>query len=147
MRRENERLREELETARRARRAPGGAVLARPPQRASRPTGPQAGPRLWTTCASSPADRVDVIHDAPLPVKSGLRRTRGRVVSQYQEDLPLQRPVVREFRVAVGYCRHCRRRVQRRHRLQTSDALGAAAVRLRPQALAFAVILNKQLGL
>jgi transposase len=37
--------------------------------------------------------------------------------------------------------------VQGRHPLQTSDALGAAAVQLGPQAVAFAVILNKRLGL
>lgn len=72
---------------------------------------------------------------------------RRRVVSQYQEDLPVQRPVVRKFRIVVGQCRQCRRRVQGRHPLQTSNALGAAAVQLGPQAVAFAVILNKQCGL
>jgi transposase len=36
--------------------------------------------------------------------------------------------------------------VQGRHPWQTSDALGAAAVQLGPQAIAWAVILNKQLG-
>jgi transposase len=72
---------------------------------------------------------------------------RRRVVSQYHEDLPVQRPVVHEFRVAVGQCRQCRRRVQGRHPLQTSDALGAAAGQLGAQAVALAVILNKQCGL
>ncbi len=71
----------------------------------------------------------------------------SRIVSQYQEDLPVQRPVVHEFRVAIGQCRHCHRRVQGRHPQQTSDALGAAAVQLGPQAVALAVILNKQCGL
>ncbi len=33
------------------------------------------------------------------------------------------------------------------HRLQTSDALGAAAVQLGPRLVASAVILNKQMGL
>jgi transposase len=37
--------------------------------------------------------------------------------------------------------------VQGRHPLQTSDALGAAAVHLGPQAAAFAVLLNKRYGL
>ena len=36
--------------------------------------------------------------------------------------------------------------MQGRHPLQTSDALGAAAVQLGPQALALAVLLNKQFG-
>jgi hypothetical protein len=72
---------------------------------------------------------------------------RRRVFSQQQEDLPIQRPVVHEFRVAVGHCRQCHRRVQERHPLQTSDALGAAASQLGPQAVALAAILNKQCGL
>ena len=37
--------------------------------------------------------------------------------------------------------------MQGRHPLQTSDALGAASAQLGAQALAFVVILNKQLGL
>ena len=54
---------------------------------------------------------------------------------------------MRAFRVAIGTCRACGRRVQGRHRLQTSDALGAAGVQLGPQVVASAAILNKQLGL
>ncbi len=59
----------------------------------------------------------------------------------------MQRPVVHEFRVAIGACTQCHRRVQGRHPLQTSDALGAAAAHLGPQAIALAVMLNKQCGL
>ena len=66
---------------------------------------------------------------------------------QYQEELPVQRPTVRRFDIEVGHCTHCHRRLQGRHPLQTSDALGAAAVQLGPQAVAFAVILNKRFGL
>jgi transposase len=72
---------------------------------------------------------------------------RVRVATQYQEELPVQRPVVRRFAVHIGACTRCRRRVQGRHPLQTSDALGAAAVQLGPQAVAFAVLLNKRYGL
>ena len=70
-----------------------------------------------------------------------------RVEIQYQEELPVQRPWVRAFSIAIGQCTHCRRRVQGRHPLQISDALGAAAVHLGPQAVAFAVLLNKRYGL
>ncbi len=55
--------------------------------------------------------------------------------------------MVRAFQVRIGRCRGCGRRVQGRHALQTSDALGAAAAQLGPQAVAVAVIVNKQLGL
>jgi transposase len=70
-----------------------------------------------------------------------------RVTAQYQEDLPPVRPLVRRFDVHVGRCGRCGRRVQGRHPLQTSDALGAAAVQLGPDAVATAAVLNKQLGL
>jgi transposase len=70
-----------------------------------------------------------------------------RVAIQYQEELPVQRPVVRAFHVAIGRCTRCQRRVQGRHPLQTSDALGAAAAQLGPQTVALAVLLNKRLGL
>jgi transposase len=56
-------------------------------------------------------------------------------------------PRVRRFDVGIGHCATCGRRVQGRHPWQTSDALGAAAVQLGPQALALIVVLNKQLGL
>jgi hypothetical protein len=41
-----------------------------------------------------------------------------------------------EFQIAIGRCQHCGRRLQGRHPRQTSDALGAAAHQIGPQALA-----------
>ncbi len=73
--------------------------------------------------------------------------TPTRVAAQYQEELPVVHPIVRRFEVGVGRCTVCGRRVQGRHPLQTSNGLGAAAVQLGPQAVAFMVVLNKQLGL
>jgi transposase len=52
------------------------------------------------------------------------------VSTQHQEELPVPRAVVRTFRVHVGRCQGCARRVQGRHPLQTSDALGGAAAQL-----------------
>jgi len=69
------------------------------------------------------------------------------VATQYQEDLPPVTSVTRRFDIHLGCCTACQRRVQPRHPLQTSDALGAAAVQLGPQAVAVAVSLNKQFGL
>jgi transposase len=56
------------------------------------------------------------------------------------------RPIVREFQIGIGRCRQCGRRVQARHPLQTSDALGAAAHHLGPQALALTATLHSALG-
>ena len=66
--------------------------------------------------------------------------------TQYQEEI-VRRTVVRRFDIAVGRCRDCQRRVQGRHRLQTSDAVGVGNVQLGPEALTLAAILNKQMGL
>jgi transposase len=91
----------------------------------------------------------DETHDAPLPPgcpQCGGSVHETRVADQYQEDLPPVRPVVRRFRVHIGRCTACHRRVQGRHPWQTSDALGAAAVQLGPVALAWSATLNKQFG-
>ena len=40
--------------------------------------------------------------------------------------------MVRRFDMELGRCSQCRRRVQGRHALQTSDALGAAGAQLGP---------------
>ncbi|HEU5315189.1 MAG TPA: IS66 family transposase [Chloroflexota bacterium] len=150
LRRENERLKEELEMARRrANRQAAPFSRGLPTEHPQRP-GRKAGAAYGRKAHRRPPPHVDVTHDVPLPPACpdcGGPVTRQRLVSQYQEDLPVQRPVVHQFRVAIGACRQCHRRVQGRHPLQTSDALGAAAVQLGPQAVALAVILNKQCGL
>ena len=66
--------------------------------------------------------------------------------TQYPEEV-VRQTVVRRFDIAIGNCRQCRRRVQGRHRLQTSDAVGVGNVQLGPEALTLAAILNKQMGL
>src|SRR5574341_2622551 len=69
-----------------------------------------------------------------------------RTEAQYQEEI-VRRTLVRRFDIAVGQCQRCGRHVQGRHPWQTSDALGAAAVQLGPEALTLAALLNKQMGL
>ena len=94
-------------------------------------------------------DRIDEILEAPLPhacPDCGGPIDETEVASQYQVEIP-RRPIHRRFNVHVGQCRHCHRRIQGRHPLQTSDALGAAAAQLGPDAQAAVVELNKQAGL
>lgn len=88
--------------------------------------------------------------DAPVP--AGCPRCGGdveleRTEDQWQVDLPELRPTVTRFRVGVGRCRSCRRRVQGRHLEQASDALGAAASQVGPAAKAWAAWLHYGLGL
>lgn len=66
---------------------------------------------------------------------------------QWQVDLPDARPTVTRFRVQVGRCGDCGRRVQGRHPEQTSDALGAAGSQVGPTAKAWAAWLHYGLGL
>jgi transposase len=67
-------------------------------------------------------------------------------LGQYQTEIP-RRPLIRQFNVHVGCCCGCGQRVQGRHPLQTSDALGAAASQIGPDAQAAVVMLNKTFGL
>jgi len=93
---------------------------------------------------------IDEIHDAPLPARcprcSGNQFIDERIEHQYQAEIP-RRPIYRQFNVAVGQCTCCGKRVQGRHPLQTSDALGCCASQVGPEAQSAVVMLNKNLGL
>jgi transposase len=96
-----------------------------------------------------PPEQVQETHEAALPTSCphcGGGVAEATVVEQYQTEIPRQ-PVLRRFCVHVGHCRQCGQRVQGRHPLQTSDALGAAASQLGPDAQAAAAVLNKHAGL
>jgi transposase len=149
LRRENDHLKRQLDAARRAghrQAAPFAKPLTPHPRRPGRKAGAQYGPKAHRRRPH----HVDECYEAPLPCAcpdcGGVVR-ETRVTTQYQEELPVPRVVVREFRIHIGACRACGRRVQGRHPLQTSDAIGAARAQLGAQVIAFAVILNKQLGL
>src|SRR3984893_4095128 len=149
LKQERERLRRELEAALRATKrqaAPHSRGRRKAnPKRPGRKSGGRYGRQA---CRPIPA-RVDERIAVPLP--DHCPHCGGGVESescetQYQEEI-VRRTVVRRFDIAVGRCRDCRRRVQGRHRLQTSDAVGVGAVQLGPEALTLAAILNKQMGL
>jgi transposase len=69
-----------------------------------------------------------------------------KIEPQYQTEIP-RTPIHRQFNVHIGRCACCRKRVQGRHSLQSSNALGAANSQLGPDAQALATILNKDAGL
>jgi transposase len=58
-----------------------------------------------------------------------------------------RRALLRRFDLHVGVCTCCGQRIQPRHELQTSDALGAAAVQIGPDAQALTAWLKNKLGL
>ena len=156
LRKENERLRQEAERLRRELEA---ALRANKRQAAPHSRGnPKANPRRpgrkpgrcygRQACRAVPS-RVDEWIAVQLPEHCphcGGGVERECCETQYQEEI-VRRTIVRRFDIAVGRCRDCHRRVQGRHRLQTSDAVGVGNVQLGPEALTLAAILNKQMGL
>ena len=158
LRQENERLRRELDEARasldqaqrqsKRQAAPFSKGPPKPqPKRPGRKSGKAHG-RHGHRLPPSPA-AVDEVLEAPLPdacphCGGSVRETE--VATQYQTEIP-RRPLIRQFNVHVGCCCGCGRRVQGRHPLQTSDALGAAASQIGPDAQAAVVLLNKTFGL
>ena len=147
--RHSERLQQQLDTARRAGfRQAAPFAKDRPQGRGGRP-GRRAGARYGRqACRRRPA-QVDETHAAPVPAACpdcGGAIEVTRVASQYQEEIPEVRPVVRRFDIEVGHCSQCQRRVQGRHALQTSDALGAAGAQLGPGVVALVVELHTEMG-
>jgi len=154
--RENQRLKEEidhlrrqLEEALRAAHRQAAPFSRGQPKPNPKPPGRKAGQDYGQHHCRPVPRRVDERIAVPLPPRCS--HCQGpveleEIASQYQEDI-VRRTLVRRFDVAVGRCRHCGRRVQGRHPLQTSDALGAAQVQLGPEALALAAQLNKPMGL
>lgn len=156
LQRENERLRQQIDYLKRqldeARRAGfrQAAPFAKPPKPDPKRPGRKAGRHYGPKAHRPTPSHVDEQYDAPLP--ASCPDCAGRVIettqaTQYQEDLPPVRPLVRAFHVHIGQCQRCGRRVQGRHPLQTSDALGAAAAQLGPHATATAAVLHTQCGL
>ena len=146
----SEHLEKQLDAARRAgKRQASPFAKDRPQGRGGRP-GRRAGADYGTHGRRRRPTRVDETHAAPVPTAcpdcGGAVEVTG-VASQYQEDVPQVEPIVRHFKIEVGHCSQCRRRVQGRHRLQTSDALGAAGAQLGPNVAALVAELHTGMGL
>jgi transposase len=150
LRKKIDRLEDDLDDARRALHRQAAPFSRGAPRRHPRRPGRTAGPAYGRRGHRAPPSHVDETYEAPLPPacpQCGGPVTLTRQATQYQEELPVIRPSVRAFHIAIGHCTDCGRRVQGRHPLQTSNALGAAAAQLGPTAVTLAVVLNKQLGL
>lgn len=149
LRKKIDRLEDDLDKARRALHRQAAPFSRGTPPRPPRRPGRKPGRAYGRKAHRPPPTRVDEHYEAPLPPACpacGGAITLSGHATQHQEDLPIVRPLVRQFRIAIGHCRGCHRRVQGRHPLQTSDALGAASTQLGPLAVSWAVILNKQFG-
>jgi transposase len=149
LKQEAERLRRELETALRASKRQAAPHSRGNPKANPKQPGRKPGKSYGRQACRPIPSRVDERIAVPLPERCphcGGGVERESCETQYQEEI-VRRTVVRRFDIVVGRCRQCQRRVQGRHRLQTSDALGVGSVQLGPEALTLAAILNKQMGL
>jgi len=145
---ENERLRKELEEAlRRLKRQAAPFSRGRRKKKPKRP-GRKRGAEYGKQANRPIPDQVDQEISVPLPKRCecGGKAIYDETMPQYQEDI-VRKTVVRRFDVEVGHCSCCGRRIQGRHELQTSDALGAAGVQIGPEALSLATHLRKEMGL
>ena len=149
LREENERLREDLEAAQRAAKRQAAPFSRGKPKANPRPPGRKSGTAHGPHSHRPIPDHVDeeIQVDAPKECPDcGGPLTVERVDTQYQEEI-VRRTYVRRFHIPICRCTQCAKRVQGRHLLQTSDALGAAAVQVGPEAVALGVLMNKSMGL
>jgi transposase len=144
-------LQGQLDASRRAGKRQAAPFSKGPPKPNPKTPGRKAGAAHGRHAhRPAPSDtQIDAVYEAPLPdacphCQGALVETE--VAEQFQTELP-EKPMRRKFRIHVGRCQHCGKRVQGRHPLQTSDALGAAASQVGPEAQAVATVLHTQLGL
>lgn len=146
---EIKRLRKDLEAAQRAaKRQAAPFSRGQPkshPKRPGRKPGPAHGPHHHRPIPDHIDEEIHVAAPEQCP-NCGGPLTVERVESQYQEEI-VRRTWVRRFHIPICRCAQCAKRVQGRHPLQTSDALGAAAVQIGPEAVTLGVLMNKSLGL
>jgi transposase len=140
-----------LDEQRRAGKRQAAPFAKGPPKPQPKKPGRKPGKDYGTKAHRQPPkpEQINETHEAPLPEACpdcGGPIDQTHIDQQYQVEIP-RRPIHRLFNVHIGQCRCCQRRVQGRHPLQTSDALGAAAAQLGPDAQAAIVEFNKQCGM
>ena len=115
------------------------------PQRPGRKPGEKYGRKARRAIPTTVDEEIQVPLPGSCPCCGGAIANR-HVEDQYQTEIVRETRVTR-FRIHVGNCADCGARIQGRDPRQTSDALGAAASQVGPEALSLAAILNKELGI
>lgn len=149
LREEIERLQKELEASQRAARRQAAPFSRGQPKSHPKSPGRKPGARYGRHQRRPLPERVDEEIPVPVPAQcpacAGLL-TLERIEPQYQEEI-VRRTWIRRFDIPICRCTRCGKRVQGRHPLQSSDAIGAAAVQVGPEAVTLAVLMNKLQGL
>lgn len=116
------------------------------PKKPGRKPGPDYGTQAFRTLPDRPPDQVIHVKTPKRCPACGGSVRETHVAEQFQIEIP-RRPILRRFDLHIGVCTCCGKRVQPRHQLQTSDALGAAATQIGPDAQAMIALLKNKLGL
>jgi transposase len=150
LRKEVAELRRIIEELRRAGKRQAGPFSKGPPKPKPKRPGRKPGDDYGTQFCRSEPERIDETYNADLPATcphcGEAHITETHTAEQFQTEVVAQ-IVQRKFVVHVGQCATCHQRVQGRHPLQTSHALGAAGVQLGAKTHALIAWLNKRLGL
>jgi transposase len=148
LREENERLKRQLEEAQRANKRQAAPFSRGTRKPNPKPSGRKSGTAYGQRHSKAIPEQVDEVIAVPPPLQCscGGALQVEKIASQFQHEI-VRQTIWRRFDIAICRCTVCHRRVQGRDARQTSDALGAAAVQLGPDALALAVKMNKVLGM
>jgi exonuclease VII large subunit len=148
LRRQNEKLKRQLEEAQRANKRQAAPFSRGQRQKDPKKPGRKPGAGYGRRHRKEPPAQVDEVISVPPPARCdcGGPLEVLRIESQYQQEV-VRKTIWRRFDIPICRCLKCKKRVQGRDPQQTSDALGAAAVQLGPEALALGVKMNKQLGI
>jgi transposase len=148
LRRENERLKRQLEEARRANKRQAAPFSRRRQKENPKTPGRKSGSAYGRRYSKPVPKQVNAVIAIPAPTQcecGGALKVES-IESQYQQEI-VRKTIWRRFDIPICRCQKCHKRVQGRDPRQTSDALGAAAVQLGPEALALAIKMNKGLGM
>ena len=141
-------LEKKLEEALRGQKRQTAPFSKGPPKENPKPRGRRPGDDYGTQARREAPREVDEVFQAPLPehCECGGKIVHDHTASQFQEEIP-RKPIRRRIDIDFGHCDRCGKPVHGRHALQTSDAMGAAAVQLGPDAKAMTSLMKNELGL
>jgi transposase len=143
-------LRRIIEELRRAGKRQAGPFSKGPPKPKPKPPGRKPGDEYGTHFSRGEPERIDETYQAELPKAcphcGSACVIESHTAEQFQTEV-VTKLVHRKFVIHLGQCDSCHERVQGRHPLQTSDALGAAGVQFGGQVHALIAWLNKRVGL
>lgn len=148
LREENEQLKRQLEDAQRTSKRQAAPFSRRTRTPHPRRPGRKPGAAYGTRHRKPIPNRVDEVIPVPAPARCvcGGALEVEKIESQYQHEI-VRKTVWKRFDVTICRCTVCHQRMHGRDPRQTSDAFGAAAVQVGPDALALAVTMNKRLGM